>query len=82
MEDVGILKAIWSILLPFGIFCFHWIYVMVIWYYIFPRFGMLYQEKSGNPAHFSQLGLDWILLERHFYFLSRFLFYYYFIFIS
>jgi hypothetical protein len=24
--------------------------VTVIWY-IFPRFGMLYQEKSGNPAH-------------------------------
>jgi hypothetical protein len=22
---------------------------MVVWY-IFPRFGMLYQEKSGNPA--------------------------------
>jgi hypothetical protein len=24
---------------------------MVIWY-IFPRFGKLYQEKSGNPAQF------------------------------
>jgi hypothetical protein len=44
--------AIWSILpyltaigytfWPFGIF-------MVIWY-IFPRFGMLHQEKSGNPG--------------------------------
>jgi hypothetical protein len=24
-------------------------YFMNIWY-IFPHFGMLYQEKSGNPA--------------------------------
>jgi hypothetical protein len=24
-------------------------YFVVIWY-IFPRFGILYQEKSGNPA--------------------------------
>jgi hypothetical protein len=26
---------------------------MVIWY-IFPRFGMLYQEKFGNPVEWSQ----------------------------
>jgi hypothetical protein len=25
------------------------VYVVVIWY-IFPHFGMLYQEKSGNPV--------------------------------
>jgi hypothetical protein len=44
MEDFGILyghlayfAAIW------------YTYVIVIWY-IFPRFGMLYQEKSGNPG--------------------------------
>jgi hypothetical protein len=48
MEDVGIM-TIWSILRPFGIVCGHLAYVMVIWY-VFPRFGMLYQEKSGNPA--------------------------------
>jgi hypothetical protein len=41
--------AIWYILWPFGIFCVHFVYFMVIWY-IFPRFGTLYQEKSGNPA--------------------------------
>jgi hypothetical protein len=41
--------VIWSILRPFGIFCGHLVYFIVIWY-IFPRFGMLYQEKSGNPA--------------------------------
>jgi hypothetical protein len=31
-----------------GIFYGHWVYFAVIWY-IFPVFGMLYQEKSGNP---------------------------------
>jgi hypothetical protein len=30
------------------IFCGHLVYFRVIWY-IFPRFEMLYQEKSGNP---------------------------------
>jgi hypothetical protein len=39
--------AIWSILRLFGIFCDHSGYFMVIWD-IFPRFGMLYQEKPGN----------------------------------
>jgi hypothetical protein len=49
MEDVGIFyvhlvnfPAIWHILWLFGIFYPVW--------YIFTRFGMLYQEKSGNPA--------------------------------
>jgi hypothetical protein len=41
--------AIWYILRPYGIFCGHLVYFMVIWH-IFPRFGMLYQEKSGNPG--------------------------------
>jgi hypothetical protein len=57
MEDVGIFydnlvnyTTIWYILWPFGIFCGHLVYFMVIWY-IFPVFaGMLYREKSGNPA--------------------------------
>jgi hypothetical protein len=45
--------AIWSILQPFGI-----LYICafgmfgVIWY-IFPHFGILYKEKSGNPASHS-----------------------------
>jgi hypothetical protein len=34
-----------NILWPFGV----GMYFIVIWY-IFPVFGMLYQEKSGNPA--------------------------------
>jgi hypothetical protein len=38
------LMGIWSILLPFGIFYGYLVY--------FPRFGMLYQEKSGNPVDF------------------------------
>jgi hypothetical protein len=28
----------------------HLVYFVVIWY-IFPRFGIFYQEKSGNPGH-------------------------------
>jgi hypothetical protein len=43
-EDVGI-----GILGPFGKFSVHLGYFAVNWY-IFPYFGMLYQEKSGNPA--------------------------------
>jgi hypothetical protein len=40
---LGYFKAIWDILRPFG-------NVTVIWY-IFLRFGTLYQEKSGNPGY-------------------------------
>jgi hypothetical protein len=39
---------IWSILLLFDIFNVHLVYFVLIWY-IFPWFGILYQEKSGNP---------------------------------
>jgi hypothetical protein len=47
---------------PFGIFCGHLVYFIVIWYILWPfgifychleyifRIGMLHQEKSGNPA--------------------------------
>jgi hypothetical protein len=49
MENAGIFyghleyfTAIWHILWPFG-------NVVVIWY-IFPRFGIVRQEKSGNHA--------------------------------
>jgi hypothetical protein len=47
MEDVGIFyghlcyfKAIWNTL---------WTFFVVLWN-IFRRFGMLYQDKSGNPV--------------------------------
>jgi hypothetical protein len=42
--------VICNILQPFGIFYGHLaIYVETIWY-IFPLFGILHHEKSGNPA--------------------------------
>jgi hypothetical protein len=45
--------AIWKILLTFGIFYGHFADLAVIWY-IFPHFGILYQEKSGNPGRKGQ----------------------------
>jgi hypothetical protein len=41
--------AIWSILQPLEVFYGHLVYFVVFWY-IFPGFGILHQEKSGNPA--------------------------------
>jgi hypothetical protein len=41
--------AIWSILWLVGICCGQLVYFKVVWY-IFPHFGMLYHEKSGNPG--------------------------------
>jgi hypothetical protein len=38
----------WTILGPLEIFYGHFVYFVVIWY-IFPRFGILNQEQSGNP---------------------------------
>jgi hypothetical protein len=38
----------WSILRPFVIFCGHLVQFVGIWC-ISPRFGILHQEKSGNP---------------------------------
>jgi hypothetical protein len=50
MENAGIFygdleyfTVIWFILWPFG-------NVVVIWY-IFPHFGILCKEKSGNPGY-------------------------------
>jgi hypothetical protein len=59
--------VIWHISWPLGIFYGHLVYCMATWYilwpfgnvvviwYIFPRFGTLCQEKSGNPAPHSKL---------------------------
>jgi hypothetical protein len=41
--------AIWSILPPLRIFYGHLEYFVVIFVYS-SRFGMLHQEKSGNPS--------------------------------
>jgi hypothetical protein len=45
---------IWNILGPLEIFYDNLVYFVVIWY-IFPRFGILDQEKSGNPGKKSYL---------------------------
>jgi hypothetical protein len=47
--------VILSIFLTNGIFYGHLIHFVAIWYSI-PRFGMLYQEKSGNPAFSNNSG--------------------------
>jgi hypothetical protein len=49
MEDVGIFYGRWFFLRSIGIYYVHWVYFVVIWYK-FSRFGLLYKEKSGNPA--------------------------------
>jgi hypothetical protein len=46
--------TIWSILRPLEIFHGHSVYFVVIWY-IFPRFGILDQEKTGNHGLRSNL---------------------------
>jgi hypothetical protein len=49
MEDVGIVRAILSIIHPNVIFYGNLVHFVAIWY-IFSRFGMLRREKSGNPV--------------------------------
>jgi hypothetical protein len=46
--------VILNILWPFCIFYDRFLYFVVIWD-ICSRFGMLYQEKSGNPAMYSSI---------------------------
>jgi hypothetical protein len=41
--------AIWNILLTFGIFYDHLVMLWQFWY-IFQRFGIVCQEKSGSPG--------------------------------
>jgi hypothetical protein len=41
--------AIWNILRTFDTFYGHLGHLVFIWY-IFPAFGIVYQEKSGNPV--------------------------------
>jgi hypothetical protein len=41
--------AIWYILWPFGIFYGHLV-ILVFYWYIFSRFGILFHEVSGNPG--------------------------------
>jgi hypothetical protein len=48
MEDVGMFYGRLVPCTVFVMFDWHLVYFVVIWY-IFSRFGILYQEKSGNP---------------------------------
>jgi hypothetical protein len=55
--------AIWSISLPFGIFYGHFLYFLVI-------FGILCQEKSGNPEGDSSKSIR--IEKKTFFVLNRF----------
>jgi hypothetical protein len=55
MENIGIfyghlenIMAVWYSKWPFG--------NLVVFWYIFPRFGILYDEKSGSPAFAGKSG--------------------------
>jgi hypothetical protein len=52
MDDVGIIYD-HLVYIFYGIvvhkLCGYLVYFMVIWWYIFPCFGTLYQRKYGNP---------------------------------
>jgi hypothetical protein len=53
--------AIYNILQPFGLFHGHLVFFVVLWQ-IFPRFGMLYREESGNPVSVERLKkANWVL---------------------
>jgi hypothetical protein len=43
------LTSIWDILRTFGVLNVHLVHFVFIWY-IFLGFGIMYQEKSGNPG--------------------------------
>jgi hypothetical protein len=45
--------TIWFILRQLEIFYGHLVYFVVIWY-ISPPFGILDEEKSGNPGGFNE----------------------------
>jgi hypothetical protein len=49
---LGYFTDIWNILLPFGTFCVHLVH--------FSGFGIMYQEKSGNPASRSSSDVEHI----------------------
>jgi hypothetical protein len=59
--------TIWSTLRPLEIFYGHFVYFVVIWY-IFPRFDILDQKKSGNTA--SKRDRFWSWWRNHFFHIS------------
>jgi hypothetical protein len=56
-------KDIWDILRTLGIFYEHLVHFMLI-LYIFSGFGIMYQEKSGNPGLECRTNQDPILRLR------------------
>jgi hypothetical protein len=49
LENVDIFYGHLEYLRNFWIFYDHWVHFVIIWY-IFFGFGIMYQEKSGNPG--------------------------------
>jgi hypothetical protein len=49
MENIGIFYDHLVSFRPLETFFGHLVYFVFIWY-IFPRFGILYKDKSGNPG--------------------------------
>jgi hypothetical protein len=54
--------AIWNILQTFGICYDHLVHFVLIWY-IFPGFGIMFQEKSGNPGLTRPSPIVWLSLK-------------------
>jgi hypothetical protein len=50
--------ANWNILLRFGECYGHLVHFVSIWYIHFHVFGIVYQEKSGNPARDPEILTD------------------------
>jgi hypothetical protein len=49
MEYFGMSFVQFLFLMPFGVFYGHLVYYVLVWY-IFSKFGMFYEEKSGSPG--------------------------------
>jgi hypothetical protein len=54
LENVDIFYGHLEYLRTFGIFYEHLVHFVFIWY-IFSGFGIMYQEKSGNPGPLPQV---------------------------
>jgi hypothetical protein len=50
------LLVIWNILRTLGIFLGILVILVIVIWHIFPLFGILHQEKSGNPALVPAIG--------------------------
>jgi hypothetical protein len=59
MENVNIFYGHLEYLWVFGIFSDHSVHTMLIWYN-FSCFGIMHQEKSGNPVREYVRQINWI----------------------